>query len=97
MCKLLLQLSIRSLKCFILYVKKDLLLQNNHNNIKEENTDENEQNNIIENNITEIYDIINTNIEENDTEDYDTQQDDNINSQENIDFISELLIMNNKI
>ena len=100
------------------YVKKDLLLQNNDNNIKEENTNKNEENNIIENNITEIYDIINTNIEENDSikddQQYDNdqyiqqddiQQDDiqqfdtkkNINYQENIDFISELLIMNNKI
>ena len=43
------------------YVKKDLLLlQNNDDNI-------NEENNIIENNIIEIYDIINTNIEENDS------------------------------
>ena len=82
------------------YVKKALLLQNDDNHIKEENTDEtnknydnqNEENNIIENNITQIYHIINTNTEEDDT-----QQDDNINSQENIDFISELVIMNNKI
>ena len=84
------------------YVKKDLLLLNNDNNLEKNsdeinNSNQNEESNIIENNITEIYDIINTNIEENDTEDYDTQQDDNINSQENIDFISELLIMNNKI
>jgi hypothetical protein len=67
---------------------------------------QNEENNIIENNITQIYHIINTNkntnTEENDlNQDHfyedDTQQDYNINSQENIDFISELLIMNNKI
>ena len=94
------------------YVKKDLLLQTDNN--LEENTDEindtnqYEENNIIENNITQIYDIINTNIEENDSiqdyqydnqqhdnQEYDNQQDNN--SQENIDFISELLIMNNKI
>jgi hypothetical protein len=92
------------------YVKKDLLLQNNNNNLGEytdkinKNYDnQNEENNIIENNITQIYDIINTNIEENDsnqddnTQEDHTQQNDNINSQENIDFISELLIMNNKI
>jgi len=94
------------------YVKKDLLLQTDNN--LEENTDEindtnqYEENNIIENNITQIYDIINTNIEENDSiqdyqydnqqhdnQEYDNQQDNN--SQENIDFISELLIINNKI
>jgi hypothetical protein len=101
------------------YVKKDLLLQNNNNNL-EENTDkinenydnQNQETNIIENNITQIYDIINTNMEENysnhddilhddilhdDILHDDTQIDNNINSKENIDFISELLIMNNKI
>jgi hypothetical protein len=87
--------------------------QNEENTTQnEENTTQNEEKNIIENNITQIYDIINTNIEENDTQQYDsqqydtqqydtqqydTQQYDNINSEENIDFISELLIMNNKI
>ena len=90
------------------YVKKDLLLQNddnikeNNNNLEEysdgNNNNQNEENqeyNIIENNITQIYDIINTytNIEENDCIEDNTQYD----TQENIDFISELLIMNNKI
>ncbi len=89
------------------YVKKDLLLQNNIqdniiecNNIQDNNTqyDESNQNNNninlkeenIENNITEIYDII-TNIDTN------TKDEENNDNYSNIDFISELLIMNNKI
>ena len=74
------------------YVKKDLLLLNNDNNIKQENI--NEESNIIENNIANIYDIIHKNIEENDSIKDDQEYN---NKKENIDFISELLIMNNKI
>jgi hypothetical protein len=92
------------------YVNKDLLLQNNNN--LEENIIENIiENNISqiydiikENNITEEYNAEEYNAEEYNHQEYNAEEynaeeynDKEYNINENIDFISELLIMNNKI